>query len=324
MPRRTEWSLVLVCMLGAFPVCAATRVVQLDAEGPVAEVGAFTASLREWLTALDATLSTEAIESPDARVHVEWNEATCTIEVFRGRDGLVRRRSLDRVGAPEVVTESAVLLAHAGLEEVFREPTKMVEVVTSTPSPLPQPEVVTPSLLQLSFGAFLQGRSYDERAPVLFGAGAESHLALQTSVFHPSLTVLGNYQGPLSHDERQPQLNLQLQVVSVRLLPGVERRFGTVTVGLEAGGGFDVLIAQTTLAMNAEKLERTDVAPFLSAALSVRWHFTQVTALFARVLVDFDPAPRRYTVGPHVVLDPWSVRPAVQLGVSFDLPVGAR
>jgi len=64
------------------------------------------------------------------------------------------------------------------------------------------------------------------------------------------------------------------------------------------------------------------LASSFSAAVSARWHPSQSSAIFLRALVDVDPARRRYrsTIASETttLLEPWDVRPAVQLGFSFD------
>lgn len=329
-------ALALVVLLSAGAAWAAEpREVQLEAQGAVEDVDALRASLEDWLRTMQLQLKVvpQLDDAPAfARVRVVWAPAECVVEVFRGKDGALRRKkSVPRAGAPLLVTESAALVAQAGVQELAIEEKERAPLPVEVAPPVVQAEVPSPvqpgSSFGLTLGASVLGRSYDAQAPFVFGGGAEVSASFGGSAWRPSATLLANYQGPVSRDAAL--VSLQVQTVSVRLLAGVERDFSALGVFGGLGGGFDVLIANVRSTQVPRDLlhPRTDAAPFFTAGLGVRWRPSESSALFLRVLVDVDPARRRYrseiSGETTTLLEPWTVRPAVQLGFTFDV-VGGR
>ncbi|MFZ5439934.1 MAG: hypothetical protein ACOZQL_07980 [Myxococcota bacterium] len=327
--------LLALVLFVAAPSLAAERMVQLEAQGAVADVDALRSSLEDWLRTMQLRL--EVVTSLDAtpafaRVRVQWSAAEVLVEVFRGADGkLVRRKSVPRAGAPLLVVESAALVAQTGVQELSLEEQETPEPALSPP-PVVEVEATTKPVAQraaplgLALGAYVQGRAYDTQAPVVFGGGAELAASLGSGAWRPVASLLANYQGPITRDAAL--VSLQLQTVSFRLLAGLERDAGPIELMGALGGGLDLLIAGVrSTQINREDLHpRTDAAPFLSASLGVRWRPSPASAIFLRALVDVDPARRRYRseIGGDAttLLEPWTVRPAVQLGFSFDVVSG--
>ena len=320
-----RWLFVLLCL--AWPALA-QRIepeVVLEVEGPPDEVQAFTASLEQWGRASGVRWVPRST-APSARVRATFLPEGCALKVYRGADTMVRDATVPRAGEAVLLVESAALLADAALEEILR----------STPQEEPAPpvveapvDVVAPEApVQLVAGAFFQARTYDTKFPVLFGGGLAVTSVFNTGAFRPSLTLLVSYQGPVSQRGASVPITVQLQTLGLRLLPGVERRFGPVTLGLEAGGGLDVLFAVATpgegLPMERVLPARVDPAPFASVALVARVQVANPIALSLRLMADFDPAPRRYSALDEKLLEPWSVRAAAQLGFEFDFALGAR
>jgi hypothetical protein len=327
----------LVVLLVGVNVAAAEapKLVLLEAVGSQSDVDSLKTSFEEWLRPMQLELKmVPSLPTPEqqpsfARVRVVWTDDFCIVEVFRGAGELTRRKSLSRTAAPLLVSESAALIAQAGVQELSIEEAKQQSSLTPPPViaaevKAKEPSAAPDSGLQLGLAAFVQGRSYDATAPFVFGGGAELHGSLGSpGAWRPKASLLFSYQGPVTR--QSDFVNFQLQALSIRLLPGIARTVGSFEFEAGAGGGFDVLIANTNSGEIPREFitrTRTDVAPFFSAALGARWHPSASSAIFVRALVDFDPARRRYrsTIAGETttVLEPWGVRPAVQLGFSFD------
>lgn len=121
-----------------------------------------------------------------------------------------------------------------------------------------------------------------------------------------------------------------MQAVSLRLGPTLWRRLGPLELSLGVGGGADLLVAATSssdVPAQFVREGRADVAPFASAWLGVAVPVTAGVGVSLRALLDVDPAKRRYLAAVAgertVLLEPWRVRPALQLGVTFDLLPGS-
>ena len=106
----------------------------------------------------------------------------------------------------------------------------------------------------------------------------------------------------------------------------INRIVGMFELEAGIGGGVDFMIATASspvIPRSALTRDRVDVAPFFSAMAGVRFHPTPSSGVMLRVLLDVDPARRRYVsnIGGETtyLAVPWAVRPMVQLGFSFDL-----
>lgn len=333
------WAVTLL-MTASVASAQASTVVALEAVGPEPQVAALEASLRDWLRNTGLTLRRiDAFTQPGAepvfaRVRVVWSDAACTVELFRDDGELVRRRSLPREGAPVLVAEAAALVAQAGVQELLlapqRQPLKPTETAPLVEAPAPEPEPVTPpSRFVFALGGFLTGRSYDARAPFVFGGGLEARGSVRADAWLPGLSLRVAYLAPVTRDSELARV--VLQTLAFRLDAVLARTLGPVRVSLGAGGGFDVLLAQTSsgrVPPSTLTPSRGDVAPFIDAFLGFAWQPTSRSSLFLRVAADFDPAPRRYVAqvagDTTTLLEPWRVRPSVLLGFSFDLVGGAR
>lgn len=309
-----------------------TNVVLLEAVGNPVDVEALRTSLEDWLRSMQLELHLVGVlptpsEAAFARVRVVWSDETCVVEVFSGTGLLRRRKALPRGGPPLLVSESAALVAQAGVQELE------IEERRKAPSPAPLvaatgvgvPAVTEPPF-GLRVGAYFQGRGYDSMSPVLFGGGAQVGASFGDGPWHPGVLLLLGYTGPVTRQASLVDLQVQLQSLSFRLLPSLRRSFGPFELELGLGGGFDVLIATTSSSVVSGprlRANRVDPAPFFTAELGVSFKLTASTALFLRAVVDLDPARRRYVstiAGQNeYLLVPWTARPALQLGFSFDV-----
>lgn len=325
-------------MVVQLPLCAlaaqrSSNVVLLEAVGNPIDVEALRSSLEDWLHSLELELHQVGVLPPAsepafARVRVVWSDETCVVEVFSQTGELRRRKALPRGGPPLLLSESAALVAQAAVQELELEerekakppapPSPVVEVQGTPPEPQPP--------FELRVAAYFQGRSYDSISPVLFGGGGQVSASFGDGPWHPGVSLLLGYQGPVTRQAETVDLQVQLQTLSVRLLPSLRRRFGPVELELGLGGGLDLLIASTsssTVPGARLRPNRVDPAPFFTAGLGASLRLTTATAIFLRAVVDLDPARRRYVSSfageREYLLVPWTARPALQLGFSFDV-----
>ena len=334
-------------MVVQLPLCAraaerSSNVVLLEAVGNPVDVEALRSSLEDWLHSLELELHQVGVLPPSsepafARVRVVWSDETCVVEVFSETGALRRRKALPRGGPPLLVSESAALVAQAGVQELEIEerrkppppaPVNAVSAVSEvsevTGAQGASPEAQPP--FDLRVAAYFQGRGYDSISPVVFGGGAQVSASFGDGPWHPGVSLLVAYQGPLTRQALTVDLQVQLQALSFRLLPSLRRRFGPLELELGLGGGLDALIAATTSSTvpgPRMRPDRVDAAPFFTAGLGVSLKLSSATAVFLRALVDLDPARRRYvsTIAGEreYLLLPWTARPALQLGFSFDV-----
>lgn len=308
-----------------------SNVVLLEAVGNPIDVEALRTSLEDWLRSMQLELHQVGVlpspsEAAFARVRVVWSDETCVVEVFSGTGLLRRRKALPRGGPSLLVSESAALVAQAGVQELE------IEERRKPPPPAPVTEAVqgAPPVDEPPFGlrvsAYFQGRGYDSISPVLLGGGAQVGASFGDGPWHPGVSLLVGYTGPVTRQASLVELQVQLQALSFRLMPSVQRRFGPFELELGLGGGFDLLIATTSSsAVSGPRLhaDRVDPAPFFTAELGLGFKLTSSTALFLRAVVDLDPARRRYVSSiageREYLLVPWTARPALQLGFSFDV-----
>ncbi|MBL8914947.1 MAG: hypothetical protein JNM17_29850 [Archangium sp.] len=322
-------SVVLVALLFAVPARATeTTLVQFEARGPETDVEALRVSLEDWLRPLKLTLR-RVQELPvgiddeiAARVRVVWSDEVCVVEVFKPDGQPVRRKELARQGSPLVISESAALVAHVGIQELLLSAPR--EGGTSMPPPMVTAPTTPRAPIDVSIAAWFQTRSWDERSPFVFGAGSEVTVALPTGALRPSASLVVAYQGPVVREGSE--VSLSMQALSIRLLPGARTRVGAFEFEAGIGGGLDLMIANTrspVIPRSALIQDRVDAAPFFSAMAGLRFHPTPSSGVLLRVLLDVDPARRRYVAnisGEQTLLAvPWAVRPMIQLGFSFDL-----
>ncbi|HEY0882274.1 MAG TPA: hypothetical protein VGD87_12115 [Archangium sp.] len=319
---------VIVALLSTCAFAQPKRVF-LEAVGDASDVKALEASLADWLEAMQLELETVSAlppvsEASFARVRAVWTEATCIVEVFSGQGALRRRKELPRGGPPLLVSESAALIAQAGVQELTIEEQRRKPLATPTegaPPPELAPEDLPPFGVRLA--AWGQGRIYGEQTPMLFGGGVELGAIFGDGAWRPGATVLVGYQGPVSANTES--FTIQMQAVEFRLLASLERRVGLFKLEFGLGGGLDLLVASTSSTSLDPRYvteSRVDPAPFISASVGLRWMFSRSASVFARLVADVDPARRVYAVNiegeRQTLLVPWIGRPALQLGVAFD------
>jgi hypothetical protein len=107
-----------------------------------------------------SSLPTPEQQPSFARVRVVWTDDFCIVEVFRGNGELTRRKSLSRTAAPLLVSESAALIAQAGVQELSIEEAKRQPLPTPPPVLAADVKLKTeeppPSGIRLGVAAFAQ------------------------------------------------------------------------------------------------------------------------------------------------------------------------
>ncbi len=334
-----HWLLLALLSLPAVAEERQSNVVLMEAVGNPVDVEAVRTSLEDWLRSMNLELHRVGVLPPPdptsafARVRIVWSDDSCVVEIF-GPTGVLRRRKvLPRGGPPLLVSESAALVAQAGVQELSveetRKPPPPAPVVEKLPEVVQQPEPPEPAEpppLSFAVAAYFQGRGYGAVAPFVFGGGAAATATFGDGPWHPQFSLFVSYQGPIVDNGTLLDLKLQMQSVSFRLLPEVRRNLGRFDVEFGLGGGLDLLISHAdsndVVSPNLRP-DGVDAAPFFTAALGLRFRITEASAVFLRAVVDLDPARRRYRVqvaqDHEFLLVPWQARPALQLGFSFDL-----
>ena len=328
--RSWATDVLLTLSLFAATQVSAASLVQLEAKGDESDVEALRVSLVDWLKPFKlelrrvVTLPTGNDPEVAARVRVDWQDVACVVEVFKADGSLARRKELPRGGPALLISESAALVAHAAIQELAVEK-REVRVSEQPPPPVSEVLAAEPEKpsVEVSVAAWFQSRSWDRESPFVFGGGGEVAASLPIADFRPALSFLVAYTGPISRETAEA--NLQVQSLAFRLLLVAKRRVGAFEFEGGLGGGVDLLIATTTSSVvpDAFTKDRVDPSGFFTAGLGVRWHPTSSSGVMLRLVLDVDPARRRYVSRiadeRTVVTVPWAVRPMIQLGFAFDL-----
>lgn len=321
-------SLVLT---SSFALAQARPVVVLRDVRPEASPS-LESSLREMLDRLNVNLDASAVDggSPAlAVVDVDFVEHSVIVD--SPSRALTIRRALPQTAAGQVASEAAATLIASAVDVLVhtdppRQPVRPPDVPAVVQAPLPKPKL---SPVGLDLGVGLGARLSGGTSVVDFGAsvhvlatlplGAQLPGLLATVAFQPGFDLTGDV------------VTLRGSAISARLFVQLELlrwRWGRLEAG--AGGGFD-RFAFTPLQREGELLRpmaaRVAVAPMLGGLVTYRFPVGESVHLFATLTVDGDlrpPPPLRGMPGADQNdLRPWTVRPMLQVGVSF-APLRAR
>ncbi|MCU0700034.1 MAG: hypothetical protein MUC96_26295 [Myxococcaceae bacterium] len=313
---RARWA--LLSMILAAP-CLADATVVLRSVSPAP---AFEASLTEMLGRLQVTLTRAANGEPLAFLDADLTSGQLVID--SPSRGVTIRRGLAPELVGEVRVETAAALVAAAVEVLLhtdppRQPMKVTAPTPAEPAVAPRP----PSRVGLELGVGLGPRLIGGSSVVDFGASLQALLTVPIGLQVPGVLLAVSYQP--GFDLVGDAVALRGQLVSPRLflqLELVRGRFGRLEAG--AGGGVDVFSLarfqrEGELLRPAER--RLAVAPIISGLLTWRLPVGESVNLFASLTVDGDlRAPRAPPPMAGMEGDdprPWTVRPMLQLGVSF-------
>lgn len=184
-----------------------------------------------------------------------------------------------------------------------------------------------PFHLSLSANAFATARGVSDEAGPVLGGGAAVELGTGRWLGHSSLWLSAAINSPF--DEHVAAFTLETVLSSLRAIPAVEilDRWG-IRVDAGVGGGVDVL---RTIPRNMRSspypfdVPRTAVDAVVTGQVVLRAPVPSGAAVMVATGVDYDPAPHAYHAppmlpgSPKAVFQPWSVRPAVMLGLCVPL-----
>ena len=174
----------------------------------------------------------------------------------------------------------------------------------------------------LSANAFASVRGISNEAGALFGGGAATELGTGRWLWRPSLWLSAAVNSPF--DEHVATFTLETTVSCLRAVPTVEI-FDRWSMRVDAGigGGIDLL---RTIPRNMPRspypfdVPRTAVDAVATGRVVLRAPVPSGAAMIVATDVDYDPAPHAYRApmspgSPSGFFQPWSVRPAVMLGL---------
>lgn len=323
--------MVLLTSASAF---AQGRPVAVLREVKPAPSAALEASLREMLGRLDVNLDPSAGDGGvPALAVIDVDFATGQIVVDSPSRVVTIRRTVPREVSGDVATETAATLIASSIDVLLhtdppRQPIKVEvpEQVFVQSEPPARPKLSPVGLdLGVGLGAKLLGGS----STVDFGGSVHALLSIPLGTQLPGVLAAVTFQP--GFDLAGDTVTLRGSLLSLRLFVQLEMirwKYGRLEAG--AGGGLD-RFGFTPLQREGELFRqmgtRVAVAPILGGLITYRFPVGDTVHLFASVLVDGDLRPPRMMMGaPSPDMNdprPWTVRPSLQLGVSF-APLRAR
>lgn len=314
----TGW--LLATVLVASPSLAANPEVVLRAVTP-APSNDFVASLTEMLGRLGVTL---APGPSDPIAFVDADLVSGQLVVDSPSRAIIIRRTVPPALVGDVRVETAAALVASAVEVLLhtdppRQPMKVpVPAAPVEVPPAPPPRPASPVGLELGVG--LGPRLTGGSSVVDFGASLHGLLTVPLGLQLPGVMLAVSYQP--GFDLVGDTVALRGQLVSPRLFVQLEvlrGRFGRLEAG--AGGGVDVF-RFARFQREGELLRPADprlaIAPIVSGLVSWRLPVGESVNVFASLTVDGDLRPPRPPPGADADDPrPWTVRPMLQLGVSF-------
>ncbi|MCA2981702.1 MAG: hypothetical protein INH41_01510 [Myxococcaceae bacterium] len=315
------WCWALAWWLWAVPCLAASPTVVLRSLAP-ATSPAFEASLGEMLGRLEVTLTRGAADVPLAFVDADLSSGQLVVDSPSRAVTIRRAVSSDVTG--DVRVETAAALVAAAIEVLLhtdppRPPMRAAAPVAPDPPRPPPPASPIGLELGVGIGPRLMGGS----DPVDFGASLQALATLPLGLQRPGVLFVAGYQPGFELTGESTAVRGQL--LSARLFVQLELargRLGRLEAG--AGGGVDVF-SLARFSREGELLRpapsRLTAAPLVSALVTWRFPLGERVDLFVTASVDGDlRAPRAPPDRPATESAdplPWTVRPMLQLGLTF-------
>jgi hypothetical protein len=266
-----------------------------------------------------------------------------TTSVRAGSPARSFARSLARAGSPDVVVDEVAEIVRAALESVRAsrlDPADVDPGRRTAPAPEPPPTASTPSLSHegphgfgLDLIAFGSERAMSARSTPVLGAGAALEASFGRAPWRPSLWLSAAYGSRF--DTEGGAVTFDAGASSLRLMPGVGLLdLDAMQLDLDVGGGVDFfgvspLIVRGTQAMVGPTTRYAD--PVVTGQLLMRLRLvSQVRLTFGFDVDDaFATATTHPTsvgigrgTGPRDTFVPWTVRPAVAVGLCVPLSNG--
>ncbi len=332
----------------AAPETATRHVVDVVIAGDPDEVLATEGTLRELLRRVGLDLRVTTVDrlppehgpsSPDvaARAWIDLRaDNGALVEVADARaERAFERRVVAQDGSRAVLIEDVAHVVQAAAESIaagappprppIREtPLRVVAVVPpAAQAPLATPDATTPrvqaSPWSLALAGFFTAAPYARDAGAVVGAGA----GLRFDAGRFAAWAFGAYHVPFGDDS--PPVPLHASVWSVRLVPTFELVDASgFLLEAGAGGGVDVFsISPGATASGVTMLDasRTEASPILTALVAAHVRIGTSARAFVAGTIDWDLDPRRYVLAgaSSPLIAPFTVRPGVSIGFSFDV-----
>lgn len=324
---------VMVLLTGASAFAQGRSVAVLRDVKP-APSSSLEASLREMLGRLDVNLDPSAGDGGvPALAVIDVDFSSGQIVVDSPSRVVTIRRTLPLEASGDVATETAATLIASSIDVLLHTdpPRQPIKVETPEPMVLQVAPLTAPKLspVGLDLGVGLGAKLLGGSATVDFGGSIHALLSIPLGTQLPGVLAAVTFQP--GFDLTGDTVTLRGSLLSLRLFVQLEMirwKFGRLEAG--AGGGLD-RFAFTPLQREGELFRpmggRVAVAPIVSGLITYRFPVGDTVHLFASMVVDGDLRPARMMLGPASpdMNDPrpWTVRPSLQLGVSF-APLRAR
>jgi len=225
---------------------------------------------------------------------------------------------LDEVAREEIahILEATVEALASG-EAIGRPREEVRRSLGVSPTAPPDPAPARSSI-RLRLGAFWEAQGFSTAQPIAHGPGALVEASLAGG---PAAWTTAAWRLPIDHET--PEVGIRVQGVAARLLAGPVLGTGRVAVRPGFGGGADFVRVQP-LAISGSGVRlarpRWTIVPFLRVALGLELEFFGDTRLSVSGACDVDLVDSFYFLGHagadrEAVLDPWTIRPSIVLGV---------
>ncbi len=287
---------------------------------------ALEASLREMLARLNVTLDAfEGDAGSDVLAIADVDLSTGAIVLDSPSRYIVIRRSFPIGATADLSIETAATLIASSVDVLVhtdppRAPIKIEPPLAPSPTAeAPRPRPLDPVGLDLGvgLGVKLSGGS----SAVDFGGSVNALVTRPVGRQLPGVLAAFTYQPELELSSEG--VSLRGRVISPRLFVQLELfRWARGRLEAGAGGGVDVYTltpSQREGELLRPMAQRTFAAPVVSGLVTYRLPVGESVHLFASITVDGDLRPSRQSPGQGMNAEPrpWTVRPALVLGVSF-------
>ena len=279
--------------------------------------------------------SGSATEPSRARVWVDARQADIVDVLIQagsiGESAEPIHRTIPRDASPAVVAERVAYSIRASLESLLatprptRSPSARPPSALALPAPAPSTPPARsppPSGFGLDAAAIGSGRAVAS-STLAFGGGVALDVAFWGRLpWHPSVWLAGTLDAPF--ETTTPEVGLRTTMTSLRAVPSVELpRLGPWRLAVGVGGGVDLFYVATgpTDASPITLRPATTYAnPLVEAQVLARVRLLSRVGMLLAFSLDYDTGPHHYIEYdrfgvPSPVLAPWTVRPAVLLGV---------
>jgi hypothetical protein len=275
-----------------------------------------------------------------ARVSIDARPADhIEIVLWAGAMASPVRRSLARElprPSDAVEAEEVAYAVRAALDSLLSEPrpppaaAPPAAPAPAPPTPTRAPPAAETRPVSVDGAAFATGHGLATSTPT-FGGGLAMDVALwAASRWRPGLWTEASVAAPVT--TTTSLVSLSTTEASFRVVPNVELgRLGPVRLGAGVGVGLDLLHVTPSAGVAPAAFlgpSSTYADPILEAQLAAHVRLGDGAGLFASLALDYDTAPHHFTELHGTTTDdalaPWTVRPAVLVGVCIPLAAASK